>query len=121
MSGDDGRETPPKHLTRARKSDFIVDNADVLNPEAKRAILDHVMMEVVQEGKSEGSGEGQQPLRDVVIENERTKHVSIRIDAIKNPAVIDHIYNIVWMRREALDRPATGRGCDRPWTKADQD
>ena len=77
----------------SQQKTFIVDNASILNRETRLAILTLVMMEV---GPS------------VVMGANGASGVDIDLDSVAtaNAEVISHIYNIMFMRREALSQPA---------------
>lgn len=86
--------------TVARQKDFIIENSQILDEKLKMAILRLVMMEVGKTATIDGVE------RPVVLENRTTRELSIDFDAIANPEVILHIYNIVDNRRRSLDEPA---------------
>lgn len=88
----EGRAPP----SETRQKTFVVENAEILDNETQLTILRLVMMEV---GRGSGAG-------PVVLEHGATGLVSINLDNIPNPDVIRHIYNIVRVRRAALDEPA---------------
>ena len=96
-----------KAPTAERQKTFITDNMGVLDPNSIKTILRIVMMEVgpmkmeIRDGVEVPTG------RRVVYESPRKKGVSILLDNIDNPEVIQHIYNIIANRRAMLDKPAS--------------
>jgi hypothetical protein len=85
--------TEPRVPSLSQQKTFIVENTGILNHETKIAILSIVMMEI---GPA------------VVMETGGAKDVDINLDSVAsiNEEVINHIYNIVCARREALSHPA---------------
>jgi len=77
-----------------RQKTYIVENASFLKLEIKKEIYRLVMREI---------GE------NAVMVNKKTSEISIDLDAIKNPDIILHIYNIVRNRLDNLHRPAQER------------
>lgn len=96
---------PPPSIDRQKE--FIVENADNLDINTKKAILRVVMLEVGETGEvtdtESASGKRVVP---VVLENKASQEVSISLNNIENAEVILHIYNIVYNRRAALNEPA---------------
>ncbi|GFR88932.1 hypothetical protein ElyMa_002530000 [Elysia marginata] len=98
----DVRGLPP---SVSRQKTYVVENGGILDHDTKKAVLRIVMMEVGTEVTSSEPG-GKKTSRPVVLENQTTGEVSIHLDNIDNPDVINHIYNIVNTRRASLDEPA---------------
>lgn len=92
----------------SRQKTFIVENADILDVDTKKAILRIVMMEVGKEVTVGGVDGRAAQTNPVVLENRTTREVSINLDSIDTPEVIHHIYNIVSNRRALLNEPAHG-------------
>jgi hypothetical protein len=83
-----------------RQKTFIVENAGILDFEARREILHLVMMEIGRAASAPGAD------APVILENLTTGAVSINLDNIEAPELVLHIYNIVRNRRAALNEPA---------------
>jgi len=102
-----GTKCAPPKISTARQKTFITDNAGILDKNSTMTILSIVMMEVgpvkteVRDGAEVSTG------RRVVYESPKKRGVSIHLDNIDNPGVIDQIYNIVANRRAVLDKPAS--------------
>jgi hypothetical protein len=84
-----------------RQKTFIVENAEILDHDAKKAILRLVMME----GNGRAPGGASPDGRLVVLERGVSREVSVDLDAVESPEVILQIYNVVQARRLALDEP----------------
>ncbi len=97
----------------SRQKTYIVENADILDMDTKKAILCTVMMEVGKERairdnvNKEGTAPSGGETVPIVSENLTARELSINLDNIESAEVILHIYNSVYNRRAALDEPAT--------------
>ena len=99
---------PPPSLSRQKT--YIVENADILDMDTKKAILCTVMMEVGKERAIRNTSNAVPPESEtvpIVSENLATRELSINLDNIESAEVILHIYNSVYNRRAALDEPVT--------------
>ena len=97
---------PPPPISRQKT--FIVENADILDTDIKKAILRITIMEVGREVVVKGSDGEIVQTKPVIMENVTTREVSINLDNIDKPEVVLHIYNIISNRRVSLNEPVHG-------------
>jgi hypothetical protein len=98
------RPPPPPHH---RQKTFIVDNAGILDAQTKKTIVQHVAKRLGGKDCVVRASDGTvMRTAPVIFESSGAKGVSINLDNIEDPAVILHIYNLVYNRRASLSEPA---------------